>query len=252
METLALQLFGASNPGVARRKNEDNFLCCAPPGAPCALAVVADGIGGHQRGDLASFIICRRLLLDFRREYRTLIDSEIGRLFLTRRIQAINQLLCDRNDRERAPRPMGSTIVAALFLSDAVVVANAGDSRLYEYLPGSPLRQLTTDHVPTRTQYPHLEERMLRNAILRAVGTSPCLRLDVQVVPRPATARYLLCSDGLSRPVSDQLMAQILSENADPRLAVSRLLRQAIVGNGRDNITAILAVPRTALPPVTG
>ncbi len=233
-----IRLYGASNIGV-RPRNEDNFICCTPPDGACALAVVADGIGGHHRGDLASFIICHRMLLAFQKNYKSLTSAEAGSAFLQSTIMAINQAIYSRNRGEEEHRPMGSTIVAALFFEKEIVVCHAGDSRLYEWSPRAPLRQLTCDHVPTAKEYSDADLARYANAILRAVGTTASLRLDMQTLPRRAGSRYLLCSDGLYRPVEDMGIAKLIAES-DSRRAASLMLRQALVSNGRDNITGIL------------
>lgn len=235
-----VRLYGGSSPGVGRERNEDSFVCCTPVGAAAALAVVGDGIGGHKFGDLASYILCRRLLAGFQGECPQLTAPEAGQAFLAGALERINRLMYARNCRDRLPRPMGTTVVAAIFFADAVVIANAGDSRMFEYLPGHGLRQLTTDHIPEPGRYPHMSKEMLQNAILRAVGISCCLKPDIRILPRAPGARYLLCSDGLGRVVASTRIFELLEAVPDPRAAISQLFRQAILDGSRDNITAIL------------
>ena len=109
---------------------------------------MADGIGSHSDGKIASSICCRDLL-DAAMQYSEEKFSDPEN-FLRTTIAAVNEKLFERNYREIRPRPMGSTAVSAFFEADLITVANVGDSRLYEYFAGreEPFRQVTVDHRP--------------------------------------------------------------------------------------------------------
>ena len=142
-----ITIAGESNPGLVRRHNEDNFVIVALPERSSILAVVADGVGGHSNGGMASLICCR----DLADAYFSIPDEELStplqaEKFLRDEIRVINRKIFERNYFEELRRPMGSTILAVLFLQDSLVMASAGDTRLYELPPDRPLRQLSVDH----------------------------------------------------------------------------------------------------------
>ncbi|MEI3002331.1 MAG: protein phosphatase 2C domain-containing protein [Victivallis sp.] len=167
---------GESNLGLHRKRNEDNFCCYAPPGRKCALAVVADGVGGHANGAVASLICCRDLAEAFRRmaePEENLPDA--AAVFLRDKIRKINRKVFSRNYFEQVVRPMSSTIVAAVFMPEAVLLASAGDSRMYEFHPADGLVQLSTDHsfsAEFAREHGFLPpgSETMKNLIARAVG----------------------------------------------------------------------------------
>ena len=113
---------GESNLGLYRKRNEDNFCCYAPPERDYALAIVADGVGGHSNGAMASLICCRDMAEKFRKQpKKEPLTEETAAAFLRDTIREINCKVFDRNYFERVRRPMCSTIVAAVFLRDAVL-----------------------------------------------------------------------------------------------------------------------------------
>ncbi len=249
MKELAdIRLAGESNRGLVRERNEDNFCWVACPGARAALAAVADGIGGYRDGDVASFVCCRRLLGAWRKLDAKRLNPDDATDFFRRELTDINRELFEHNRRERDGAPMGTTVAAAVFFAEEVVLVHAGDSRIYQFLPDTGLTQLTEDH----TLLAKLAERgsriasppsVLGNVISRALGPRPRLELDLQRIPRPPRARYLLCSDGISRYLESEVIATALCESDGPRAAVNALMRAALIAGGRDNITVICAYP---------
>ncbi|MBE6355853.1 MAG: serine/threonine-protein phosphatase [Lentisphaerae bacterium] len=236
-----LEIAGESNIGTIRHHNEDNFLIFAPPGGSAVLAVVADGIGGHSRGEVASFICCRELFLAAKQ-----LDSSCwDKKFLLDTLQGANDRIFNFNYRGRRVKPMGCTVVAAIFTRDTVICASAGDSRMYEFFraPGQkPLRQITTDHRPQG--YDDLKNgNMFRytNLISRSLGTAKYLQIDTHEFPRRPKAKYRLCSDGLYNRKPEQVLAGVLGSDLTVRQTVSSLLRETLLSGERDNITVICA-----------
>ena len=231
---------GESNTGLTRSHNEDNFLVYTPEGGSAALAVIADGIGGHGKGETASAICCAEL-------YRAAAATDSAgwdEKFLLNALNAANTRIFDRNLSELRSRPMGCTVVAAIFFADRLIVASAGDSRLYEYDAENPvpLRQYTVDHRPPNVR-DYRRKNELSNYISRSVGTHKYVELDIKTYARPANARYLLCSDGLYSVVPDLMFSGLLSSGMTAREITGKLVRDALLGGSRDNITAICAVP---------
>lgn len=237
---------GESNLGLYRRRNEDNFCCYAPPGRESAFAVVADGVGGHANGAMASLICCRDLAEAFRR----LSDAAMRRdaAFLCTKIRELNRKIFERNYFEQVVRPMSSTVVAAVFLPDAVSLASAGDSRMYEFHPRDGLVQLTTDHsfpAEFAREYGYLPpgSEAMKNLIARAVGPRADLEPEPHSLPRRPESRYLLCSDGASGCVSAEELADVMKTAPTPRAAVNCVMRRALLAGARDNITVIVVFP---------
>ena len=235
-----LEIAGESNTGPVRHHNEDNILIYAPPQASAVLAVIADGIGGHSRGEIASYICCRDLMLAAVNLDSRLWNGE----FLRSVLQKSNERIFDFNFKSRRIRPMGCTVAAAIFTADKVITASAGDSRIYEYCRGreKPLRQLTTDHRPEGfEELLHSGKLKHISLVSRSIGTAKHLDLDIQEIPRPPAAKYLLCSDGLYNHQPNQVLAGILGSDLPPRQAVSALVRGAMLAGEKDNISVICA-----------
>ena len=249
MEKLGLniQIAAESNLGLHRSANEDSFLVCRPD-ASSALACVADGIGSHTDGKLASSICCRDLLEWASGEKHLNDDPEA---FLKNFFSRTNERIFERNYRESRLRPMGCTAVAAFFTRRLITILNVGDSRFYEYLPGrdEPLKQITVDHHPDDEILEKLslvynvnKDKLKHRVLLHSLGTRHEFMPDIfTVVPHPE-AIYLLCSDGLSGHVPAERIAAVLSDRTLlPRKITSALIREALLCGGQDNITVITA-----------
>lgn len=245
-----LEIAGESNVGLTRRHNEDNFLIYAPPDGDGVLAVVADGIGGHSRGEAASYICCRELF-QAARQCRSW-DKD----FLHRTLTLANRTIFDFNFKGKRIRPMGCTVVAALFFRDRVICAHAGDSRMYVFArsaENTPLRQLTVDHRPEGYEDLRSAGKLTStNLVSRSLGTAKYLEIDLQELPRPENARYLLCSDGLYNRLPDQLLSGLLGSDLSARQITGQLLRGALLAGERDNITVICATPLRKEKPENG
>jgi len=240
---------GESNLGLYRRRNEDNFCCYAPPGRDCALAVIADGVGGHANGAMASLICCRDLAEAFRRLPDPVAHREAGlSAFLRDAIRLTNRKVFERNYFEQIPRPMSSTVVAAVFLRDTICLASAGDSRMYEFHPRDGLVQLSTDHsFPAEFAREHgylpPGSETMKNLIARAVGPRSELEPELHSLPRRRESRFLLCSDGASGCVPAEELAYVMETSLTPRAAVNCVMRRSLLAGARDNITVIAVFP---------
>lgn len=236
-----VDIAGESNTGPVRHHNEDHFLIFSPPGGKAVLAVIADGIGGHSRGEVASKVCCTEMLRAARQQPSEMWDTD----FLRKTLQDINDRLFEFNFKGKRNKPMGCTVVAAVFFADKIIYASAGDSRLYEFhrQPGTkPLHQITTDHRPDGYEK-LLQDNGIRHVSLvsRSVGTSVILEPDTGVLPRHENAKYLLCSDGLYHHLPEQLLTGILGSDLSPRQTVDRLIRNALLSGEKDNISVICA-----------
>lgn len=236
MNNIMPVIAGESNIGLGRSRNEDDYCIAAPPGFPSRLAMVADGIGGHSDGDVASMYSCRRMMYAFMHRGREIADGRAAAEFLAAELSNVNNRLYRRNEFDRRERPMGCTAICAVFTPGNLTFCGAGDSRLYDYAPGSgTLRRLSTDDVACDGA-----------SLCRAVGIRPRLVLEPETLPLEAGHVYLLCSDGLHHFVEDSEIAAVLADAATARMAVSMLMRRALLRNAGDNITILAAfTPQT-------
>ncbi len=233
---------GASDTGQVRSANQDRWH------ATNGLFVVADGMGGHQGGEVASAVAIETM-----REEVLDADGRTTTERLLDGVQAANRAVITRSHTSLDLRGMGTTLsaVAAIDGPDAdeqwLAVANVGDSRVYLWA-GDELRQITRDHslVEDLVRDGRLTEEEAavhpqRNILTRALGVSGEIDVDYWELPARDGDRLLLCSDGLFNEVSIDQIASVLRRLGDPVEVAEELVRLANVGGGRDNITVVVA-----------
>ncbi len=246
-------LFAATRThrGSVRDSNEDAFIAAPDDG----LYAVADGMGGHNGGEVASEIAVRTVADFVRASSR---DATITWPFGLERELPVeaNQLsnavrLADRHIvREAARRPelagMGATIVALLARGERAWVASVGDSRLYRWRQGA-LEQVTEDDswaasmARAGASAEAIRSHDLRHALTRALGSPTGLDVEVVDLPLEPGDVLLLSTDGLHGVVGDEMLARILSSaGADVEAAADSLIQCALAAGGPDNVTAIV------------
>ncbi len=225
---------GLTDVGSVRSVNEDTFLVDPP------AFVVADGMGGHEAGDVAS----REGAEAFARHL--VANGSDGAAVLSG-VDEANRHVYRRSEQMAGPGSMGTTMVGLVFLeSGDVTVFNVGDSRAY-VLSGRRLSQLTVDHSLVqelvevgRITPAEARSHPERNVITRAVGVDPTVAADLRILrPRPGD-RYLLCTDGLSGEVTDDDIAETLLAGGSPTEAAAALVDRALRAGGRDNVTVVV------------
>ena len=225
--------FGSrTDVGCVRDHNEDS-LVVAPP-----LFVVADGMGGHAAGEVASEIAVN-VIAERAPEYPD--ANELGRA-----VQAANHAILKAAHEGRGREGMGTTCTAAMLEGERLVIAQVGDSRAYLLHKGK-IQQLTRDHslmadLIEAGQITPEEARVhpQRSVITRALGSDPRTVADLYEINVDAGDRLLLCSDGLSGMVLDQDIEAILNRVSDPQRCASQLVNEAIAAGGHDNVTVIV------------
>lgn len=230
----AITTFGSrTDVGCVRDHNEDS-LVAAPP-----LFVVADGMGGHAAGEVASEIATAVIA----EKAPATPDAEA----LGRAVEEANLEIIAAAEDGRGREGMGTTCTAAVLHEDRLVIAQVGDSRAYLLHQGK-LQQLTRDHslVAMMVEAGQLtpEEARVhprRSVITRALGTDPSTRPDLYEIDVEAGDRLLLCSDGLYGMVEDPAIQSIMTRTADPQRCASQLVNEAIANGGNDNVTVIVA-----------
>ena len=208
--------------------------------ADAGLFAVADGMGGHSGGEVASSMAVKTLEHAFVNRDG---DADIPKL-LERAISECNKVIYDQSQKNPQLRGMGTTLTAAYVENDILHIGQVGDSRLYLYQDEN-LYQLTEDHSQV---YELLKaglinensmESFQKNIITRSVGYERDVRVDLFQRPIAKGDRYLICSDGLSGMVSDEQIAQVL-HNFDVDTAVRNLVALANAQGGEDNVSVIV------------
>lgn len=247
--------YGAcTHVGMKRDHNEDAYLVFPEE----RLFAVADGMGGHASGEVASRIACDELRQFFEmtgkdRDATWPFKLERARSYDENRIsvavRVANQAVFDRSASDARCRGMGTTIVAGHFTEDArLIVGHAGDSRAYRFREGQ-LSRLTVDHslVEEYIRLGRLTEEEAKNfpqknIILRALGQQRSVDVELAALETRPGDVYLLCSDGLSGMLEDEQTAAILAETAgDLDRCARELVAAANDNGGLDNVTCVLA-----------
>ena len=243
--SLRCEAAGASDVGKLRRTNQDRFEIVEELG----LAVVCDGMGGAAGGEVASSLAVECFVAVARQEIDGCRGTHNGlsARALRRATAAANRAVRAKAEFDTRFRGMGTTLVAARVEGNELTVVNVGDSRAYLMRRGA-VRQLTTDHsfVGERLRMGLMTEEEaaqspLQSVITRAVGTEEDVRPELFTETIEAGDQVLLCSDGLTRHVSDEDIAGVLGERrGDAARACARLISLANASGGTDNITCVL------------
>jgi protein phosphatase len=248
--SMRILVAGRTEVGCVRKHNEDNFLVEPDEG----LFVVADGLGGHAAGEVASRIVVEKIG-DFihhtaERERTWPVEYEVGLTYDGNRLKAA-LLLADEGiltDIKVNPEreSMGSTVVACLVQGDRATLVHVGDSRAYLLNP-SGIRQITQDHSWVAEQVANgiltpdeARHHPFRNVITQALGNGGDLDVSVQEIQVKELDRILLCSDGLSGMIQDRAIWEIVQQAPDMDAASEKLISKAMENGGEDNITVVL------------
>jgi serine/threonine protein phosphatase PrpC len=243
---------GLSDVGLQREHNEDSFLVLNE----YDLYVVADGMGGHRAGDVASRIATETISEFFKStasddvtwpfHFDTNLSEEENRLLTG--IRVANRQIFERSTRSREYQGMGTTVVGAMFSpkKQRMYIGHVGDSRCYRVRSGK-IQQLTRDHslindylvaMPDLTEEQRSE--LPKNVITRALGMQDQVVVDLQHDDPHSGDVYILCSDGLSGMMNDDEIQRIVTGISDIRLACKKLIEKANEQGGEDNITAVV------------
>jgi serine/threonine protein phosphatase PrpC len=249
---MKLTAMGLTDPGQVRKNNEDNFFCDDGIG----LLVVADGMGGHAAGEVAS-----QLAVDVVREQvaRGLSSGKIPNMgekplhlsdraqLLTVAVRMANEVIYSAAQEKVERRGMGTTIVAVLVDKKSFAVAHVGDSRLYLLRDGK-LSQVTRDHSLVAEQVAQglikaedAEKSEIKNVLTRALGIGADVDIDVSEYPLKSGDNLLLCTDGLCRMAEDVAIEAEMNRLNEPIDICQNLVRIANERGGKDNVTVISA-----------
>lgn len=248
---------GLTDTGMVRDHNEDNFHI-SPVEAFC---LVADGMGGHQSGEVASRLAIDEIsgFYEKTKDQQEPIDlspwpykrkkprSREERRLIASMVLA-NSVIHKEAGSDEKFNGMGTTVVGAYFVEEGVFIGHVGDSRAYRFRDGK-LEQISEDH-SLANEYirmgilrpQDLASFPYKNVITKAIGLAESVEVETKFYDHKDGDIYLLCSDGLSDPVKSPQIEQILSENKDDLAnACRQLVIAANVNGGPDNVTALLA-----------
>ena len=236
---MVVRMVTASDVGLQRKNNEDSCAVVEESG----LCVVADGMGGHLGGEIASNIAIETVIEAFKARVKDFDERKDAEL-LTRCIRNANKEIYRRGNADAALKNMGTTIVAAIQARDYMVTANVGDSRIYRLREGG-LTHISEDHSwvgELRKKNLISEEdarsHPLKNIITRALGMEPGVEVDVRWEKVKSGDLYLLCTDGLTDLVTDnEILKTLLKHGTNLEAMAAELIDLANAGGGTDNIT---------------
>lgn len=246
-----MNVFGMTDKGLKRELNEDNFAIWK--NEKIIVALVCDGMGGAQAGEVASRIACRVFLQTLTPELERISESTSDRVQLMLEIDraidgavaATNREVFDRSSSDNSLSGMGTTVVGCVVIDNILWAFNVGDSRVY-HVDKNGISQLTVDHSLVQALVDAgkiTPEQALshpnRNIILRAVGIEQSVECDV-VHKNLQKGYYLICSDGLSNYFDEKKFSKIINSRDSLTDKTEALIEFAKAKGGADNITAVL------------
>lgn len=252
-DEVRIEVAGETNVGRKRNHNEDNFALMPQFG----LYMVADGMGGHASGEVAS-----KMSIDAMEKFLEETSDDPERTWpykmdrtkgyeenrIITGVKLANLRIYEAAQRDGKKRGMGTTFVGLYASDDGVYVAHVGDSRCYRYRNGQ-LEALTEDHsllndyIKMKRLTPEeIEAFPHKNVIVRALGMKDTVKVDTAFVVPEVGDTFLLCSDGLAGPASDEEILDVLRthDGGDIKETTSALIEKANSNGGPDNITAVL------------
>ncbi|OGS68979.1 MAG: hypothetical protein A3J79_06935 [Elusimicrobia bacterium RIFOXYB2_FULL_62_6] len=238
-----------SDVGKMRKNNEDSALVDNPLG----LAIVADGMGGHSSGEVASQLavkVTRDKFGDMQRtglkpgSYDEKYSLEANQLGFA--VQLANSVIYEAGNSTPENKGMGTTLSSLLLNREKVSIAHIGDSRIYLLRDGV-LEQITEDHSLVMDHVrkglltvEQAEKSPLQNILTRALGAQKTPQVDLKEIDVFEKDRFLLCTDGLFKAVQEDKIAELLKENADNQKACEALVTEANNNGGPDNVTVVI------------
>lgn len=254
---MQINMAGDTHVGRKRTENEDRFLVVTPPAGETlpvsAVLLVADGMGGHERGEVASGSVCDVFEGVFTAQYAEFLsayeissyEDSLRTLFRESHAQ-LRAMALEQATPDEQRELMGTTLTVGLVAGQQLILGHVGDSRAY-LIRGELIAPLTEDHTIARRLVKAgkltPEEAAVskyRNALSQALGASEKIRPDISTFELESGDALLLCSDGLSRYLGEAELMETV-QAAAPAEVCSRLIAMANERGGRDNITVVVA-----------
>lgn len=230
-----LESFGISDVGLVRKNNEDVWTVLPDK----QFFVLADGMGGHKAGEVASSLAVQSMCKSMA-SLENQPSAEEACMRLREAFSRANTKVYHESRQNPDYAGMGTTLSCFVITDDYLIYAHVGDSRLYRYR--GKLERLTEDHSLRNALFrdEDLPPQLMRNVITRAIGTHSNILPDIGVIPLRPRDIYMLCSDGLSDYVEESKMALLLSSPLPLEAIGKKLVEAALKRGGNDNITLLL------------
>ena len=234
-----------THPGFLRENNEDSFGTAIDSACGSALLFVADGIGGNSGGDLASQFTARGLLAQWKRFVAGKMPAaDETAAFFRNTLEDVNRTVYGINaDQGTLVSPMGTTVAALAVLQDQIVIAHAGDSRVYR-IRGEGIECLTEDHSLVQKwvsdgviSAEEAKTHPMSHVIYKSIGQQSSLEPDIRILDRKRDDRFIVCSDGLMCHVDDREIRDIVNGSGSAQEAVQNLISTTLKRGGHDNVT---------------
>ncbi|MGL5042604.1 MAG: Stp1/IreP family PP2C-type Ser/Thr phosphatase [Culicoidibacterales bacterium] len=239
-----MQTFVESNKGLVRSKNEDNAEILIKD--DIVFMAVADGMGGHKAGDIASKMCLKCLSIAFEK-FDLSFEKEEAKKWIGKLFEEINVIIHRESITSEAYTGMGTTLVTALIHPDYIIIGNVGDSRAYVTTDDNKLLQVTEDHTLVAELFrqgelseEELETHPNKNILLQAIGTEEDIVVDIFDLEGGIPNQILLCSDGLTGMISAEKIEKIMSDKIPLDSIGHDLISAANDAGGKDNITVAL------------
>ncbi|MDD4189200.1 MAG: Stp1/IreP family PP2C-type Ser/Thr phosphatase [Eubacteriales bacterium] len=243
MGSVKVKFSGITNTGLVREINQDSFRIIERKGsdAPVFL-ILADGMGGHNAGELAS-----SLAVEYAagKAEKAKITKKNSPGFITKTMNEANALIYEKAQEDIAHIGMGTTMIMAIVGKDEISIGNVGDSRVY-LIRGEEIKKITTDHslieelvnsgAITKAE---AENHPSKNIITKALGSCSEVLADIYNFKTETGDKVLLCTDGLTNMVRENEIYSIMKETENPEESCRKLIEKANEYGGEDNITAI-------------
>lgn len=239
-----MRIASKTDVGLERSNNQDSFVA-GPVGDNSAWAVVCDGMGGANGGNIASSLAIKAISDSVISSFRTNMSANSIRLLFESAFNAANVKILNRAKEDESLKGMGTTAVAAVVCNDVAHIVHVGDSRCYLYRNGD-FTQITRDHsiVQSMLEQGEIDEQQAKhhprkNIITRAIGVKDKTEPEYNEIDVVENDILLLCSDGLTNFVDDQRIAEIIKNNNFDDVP-EKLILEANTNGGGDNITVVL------------
>ena len=249
-----IEIFGLTDVGLVRDHNEDSI----GENRDLGLAVLADGMGGHRGGEVASAITVSTIMESLDNELKNIKSGDIDEvtgyrlesIAVNDAVTKANENVFTSSNENSQYRGMGTTVVVLLFHDNRFTVAHVGDSRLYRYRDNE-LEQITRDHslmqeLVDKGFYTteQARESLNKNLVTRAIGAEESVQVDIHEDAALPEDIYLLCSDGLTDMLEDEVIKNTITDSSeDLEKIATELIRLSNESGGKDNISVILARP---------
>ncbi|MCO7174652.1 Stp1/IreP family PP2C-type Ser/Thr phosphatase [Sporolactobacillus kofuensis] len=239
-----MQIAYRTDPGKVRSNNEDSIGVFNDH--DCLLAIVADGMGGHAAGEIAS-----KMAVDFSSvrwtEREKTLSKEEAELWLNHLVRGVNLKLYEYAETHEACHGMGTTFAAVYCTSEFMIVSTVGDSRVYKQTKNHRIVQITEDHTYVnelvksgQITEEEAEVHPKKNILMRSLGTEPTIALDTVTLDWSDCTHLLLCSDGLTNKLSNGKLSEIMEHEATLHEKTEMMIREANNAGGEDNISVII------------